>query len=258
MSKDRLKNLIKLIAVCAVAVVLTVLAVVYVLQDNAYAWFSKNNLVTANGMEVAITVDDSVVASVEYFTINGKSGGSYTFTPPEGNATNSTKMGTYKSSEGNVYQVIVKINLTETVDSVTVYANTTAYKYLGADDADTITSANGNSLSSVVAFEIYHSDTIVDGTAVVTEITDMEGATTAITLTPPTTVTEYSFVENKQLISSVPIGERHTFTSQSKAVYIVIKYNVNAITEVFGHNIGNPICNSEVDFDKYDFSFSIY
>ncbi|MGN0812260.1 MAG: hypothetical protein ACI4MQ_01965 [Candidatus Coproplasma sp.] len=250
MSKDRLKNLIKLIAVCALAVILTVAAVVFLVQDNAYAWFAKNNLVSADGMQVAIKVDESVVGSTEYFKFKEKSGNSYTF-----KKSTSTEMDTYDSSENNDYQIVVKINLTSTTDSVTVNAYTTAKGYLGADEAEEL-AATGNSMSSVVAFEIYYSDT---DSAIIEEDTDTDGVA-LVKLTPPDPLTDYSFVtEEKTLSSSVSLGETHTLTGTgSKAVYIVIKYNVNAIDEIISHNIGNSVFSGSTDitFDC-DFSFSV-
>ncbi|MGN1372501.1 MAG: hypothetical protein ACI4VK_00465 [Candidatus Coproplasma sp.] len=264
MSKDKVKNLIKLIFVCAVAVVVTVLAVVFVLQDNAYAWFAKNTLVSANGIEVGIQVDESVVGSVDYYKISSISGSSYTFTAPESDDSGNAQMDTYDSSEDNAYQIVVKITPTSGTDSVTVVAQVLDYtfqtesgtatkKYLGADDADYLVES-GNPMSSVVAFEIYYSDT--DSSSI--SETGSDGETTAITLTPDSRE-EYSFItEDKKLSSSVSLGT-HEFTGTgSNSVYIVIKYNSIAISEVFSHNIGNEVCSdAKVAFDLCDFSFSV-
>ncbi|MGN1104186.1 MAG: hypothetical protein ACI4QI_04845 [Candidatus Coproplasma sp.] len=268
MSKDKLKNLIKLIVACALACILTVVAVIYLVQDNAYAWFAKNEQVNANGMQVGIQVDESVVGSVEYYMFSSSSGSSYTFvkkdrTQSDGTQYDSVAMDTYDSSEDNAYQIVVKITPTSGTDSVTVVAQVLDYtfqtesgtetkKYLGADDADYLVES-GNPMSSVVAFEIYYADT---DSSLIEEGKNAEGTDT-ITITPDSRK-EYSFVtEDKKLSSSVSLGT-HDLSGTNNAVYIVIKYNSIAISEVFSHNIGNEVCNAEtVTFDLCDFSFSV-
>ncbi|MGN0814920.1 MAG: hypothetical protein ACI4MH_06790 [Candidatus Coproplasma sp.] len=261
MAKNKLKNLIELVIACVVAIVVTVAAIMYLVQDNTYAWFAKNDQVSADGMNVEIKIDESVVNTVECFTYSGiDSSGSYTFVKIDNDTdddTDNVTMEPYNSLNNNVYQIIIKINLTEGTDSVTVFANTSATVYLGSTkEEDNKLKENGNSLSSVVAFEVYYSDSSDSSDS--SEIVYNSSAET-VTFTPPETLEDYSFVDNKTLISSISLGEEHTFTDTSgNAVYIVLKYNVDTITEVFSRNIGNEVCNAEtVPFDLYDFSFSI-
>ncbi|MGN0807858.1 MAG: hypothetical protein ACI4MN_05390 [Candidatus Coproplasma sp.] len=249
MTKSKLKNLIKLIVACLTAVIFTVIAVVYIVQDNAHAWFTINNLVSADGTEIGVAIPEGIVkGSAEYFKYSEKDENSYTFERSESSA-----MEMYDSSINNDYQIVIKINLTASTESVTVAAYTTAEKYLGADDAGELASAD-NSLSSVVSFEIYYSDSTVVSETV------SDGVTTSVTLTPPTPVTEYTFInEDKTLASSVRLGETHTFSGTSdNAVYIVVKYNSDAIDEIISLNIGNDVFSGDSNITfMCDFSFSV-
>lgn len=251
MKKSKTKNLIKLIAVCAAAIIFSVFAVVFFIQDNVFGWFARIDQSNANGMEVVLHVKESVVSTVEFFTFSEKNDESYTFIK-----SNITTMETYHSLENNAYQIVIKVKLTEVTDSVLVSAHTSAENYLGADDASYLT-ASGNSMSSVVAFEIYYSDS---DSSKISETTNSNGETTAVTITPPDSPTEYSFVkDDKTLSPSVSFGTHDYESAGNNAVYLVIKYNSSTITEVFGHNIGNEIFDTSqtVDFDKCDFSFTV-
>ncbi|MGN0806417.1 MAG: TasA family protein [Candidatus Coproplasma sp.] len=68
MNKSKLKNLIKLIVACVVAVAFTVVAVIFFVQDNAFAWFAKNNQVSASGMSATVKSDYDVTLTASAST----------------------------------------------------------------------------------------------------------------------------------------------------------------------------------------------
>lgn len=251
MSTRKVIGIIKLVFVSVVAAVCAVAAVVCFAPKGFFSWFADNQSVSASVMNVSVESHTQVVNTLEYYKFDSVSGGAYNFTA---DSSQNVTWNTYDGVLNNiVYQAVIKIKISDSVNTVTVSAKTIAEYYLGDGDNLHVLAPSGNSLSSIVAFEAYYSD----GEGIV------DSGNGSLTLTPPETADEntYTFInQDKTLAEAVYLGGAHTFTSQTdKAVYVVLKYNVTAIEEISTKNIGNPSVESleSIPFDICDFSLYV-
>lgn len=241
-------SIIKLAFVTVVAVFVAVAAVFCFAPKGFFGWFANNKSVSANGMNVSVESPTEVIDTATCYVHNNTNN---TFVLNENQA---IEFETYSLLNNNVYQAIIKITLK--VSSVTVYAHTTASDYLGSQSAELLKETE-NSLSSIIAFEVYYSD---DSPSVITD------NNSTITFTP-NNPTDYSFLtedenNNNVLVSSksVQLGETHNFSgAEPYAVYVVIKYNSAAIEEISSKNLGNSAISNldEVPFNVFDFSLQV-
>ena len=125
------------------------------LLNGSTAWFAENDRVTADGMHVKVSSPDNLVESVQYFPISSitlsENYNIYTFSlEDEITDTTQIKLGTFSTLESE-RQLLIKINLSQEVDSVIVSAEAEAESYI-IEAEDTIINMKGNPLSSVIEF----------------------------------------------------------------------------------------------------------
>lgn len=126
-----------------------------ILLNGSTAWFAESERVTADGMHIKVSSPNNLVESVQYFPISSitLSGNYniYTFSlEDEITDTTQIKLGTFSTLESE-RQLLIKINLSQEVDSVIVSAEAEAESYI-IEAEDTVINMKGNPLSSVIEF----------------------------------------------------------------------------------------------------------
>ncbi|MGN0818716.1 MAG: hypothetical protein ACI4L9_07080 [Candidatus Coproplasma sp.] len=249
-------SIIKLVFVSVVAAMVAVAAVVCFAPNGYFAWFAKNQNVSANGMNVSVESQTKVIDGVSYYIYDRYEDESknYVFASNE-----STEFESYDILNNNIYQSAIKVSINSGVESVTVTAKTTAEYYLGdGDTKDHVLGAdvNGNSLSSIIAFEVYSSDG-----------KEISASDTSLTLTLPENVNKYAFVdENNNNVWTKEITlDNFTFddpeNSDGNAIYLIIKYNSTAIEEISTKHMGTEYVENleegKIPFINCDFNLYI-
>ncbi len=191
-----------------------------------FAWFTTNKTAKASYLNIVAT-DSAIVESVNYYKIKSvdTTNNIYTFSTTTATATD---IGLYDSALGSEeHQILIKINFKSTTTaSYTINAGANSDILNGGNSWSTIDWENADSypLSSIIKFNYFGTDA--------TEGTD------TIVVTKTTGITDSSFItmsnDTPSFAQKLSLGSGTAPTS----VYIMLDYNVEAITSIYSANIG--------------------
>lgn len=234
----RTRQKLKLVSSLALAVLSLFSAVTL-----TFSWFSHNKDASGEGMDITIGRETGICRDYAFYRIDTTDEGAgvlFTETPRE-----SASLGTYDALEKS-YQCLLKIYVTDMVETLTVTASTDTAYFLGNPNKQYLLDSESNALSNVVGFKVLSPgdltvESTVDGGAAYRvpslNESDMQ------TFIDKNDISETTAPQNFTITvdaASLQDGETAPDGTPCRAAYLLISYDPALISAVFSANIGNP------------------
>lgn len=235
---DRTRKKLKLISSLTLCVLSLFSAVTL-----TFSWFSHNREASGTDMGITIGSQTGIYDSHVFYRVDTSDEGTgVLFVEAEDQA--NASLGTYDALEQS-YQVLLKLYVKDTTDTLTVTFSTDTTYFLGNPNKQYLLDTEQNVLSSVVGCKLLappsdeETETVNGKTAYRLSSLSESNMQTFIdksNITTSTTPQNFTITFNAASLKS---GETSPRGNSCKAAYLLISYDPTLVSTVFSVNIGN-------------------